>query len=145
MYIISGSIPSVTHSILISNFALGAWPACWLAKYMARQGRTTSVLQQTSCFHQFLSRCSTGSLETCTRNSVAKMYCPTSDITPKFQRKQSIPMQLVLLTKSNNGNTYIYINNLAICKALLSLTNCLLNFNTKTQLQYQNFNKQQTG
>ena len=55
----------------------------------ARQGRTTLVPQQTSCFHQFLSRCGMRSLETCTRNSIAKMYCsimsPTSQ---KFQINQ---------------------------------------------------------
>ena len=54
-----------------------------------RQGRTTLVPQETSCFHQFLSRCSTRSLETCTSNSIAKMYCsimsPTSH---KFQINQ---------------------------------------------------------
>ena len=34
MYIVKGSAPSVTqHGVLISNFALGAWPAYLPAKY----------------------------------------------------------------------------------------------------------------
>ena len=69
----------------------------------ARQvGQPQSYIpQQTSCFHQFLSRCGMRSLETCTCNSVAKTYCSIMSITSQnFQINQSIPMQLVLLTIS---------------------------------------------
>ena len=39
MYIVRGSAPSVMqNSVLISNCALGAWPACLPAKYKGKTG-----------------------------------------------------------------------------------------------------------
>ena len=126
---------SIVRGVLISNSALGAWPASLPAKY---EGTTTYT--KTSCFHQFLSRCCTRSLETRTHNSIAKTYCSIASPTSQFQINQSIPMRLVLLKKLNNGNIYIYINDSATCKALLSLTNCLLNVKTSKAKCNSNIN-----
>ena len=125
---------SIVRGVLISNSALGALPASLPAKYEG-----TMTYTKTSCFHQFLSRCSKRSLETCTCNSIAKMYCSITSLTSQFQINQSIPLQLVLL-KTQNGNIYIYINDSAICKALLSLTNCLLNVKTSKAKRNSNIN-----
>ena len=72
-----------------------------------RQGRTTLVPQQTNCFHQFLSRCSKRSLETCTRNSVAKMYCSITSPTPqKFQINQKCTHAISTAHISNRTVTF---------------------------------------
>ena len=108
MNFVSGSVPSVTHTVyylVISHFVLGQ--CAFRPSTKARQGRTTLVPQQTSCFHQFLSRCGTRSLETCTHNSVAKMYCsimsPTSQ---KFQINQKYTHAISTAHISNRTVTF---------------------------------------
>ena len=105
----------------------------------ARQGRTTSVLQQTSCFLQFLSRLAQGAwkhapvilLPRCT----ALLWAQPPKISDEPKHTHVVSTAHI---SNRTVNTYIYINNSAICKTLLSLTNCLLN--AKTSKPEHNFN-----
>ena len=59
------------------------------------------------------------------------LYCKHDH--PTFCTKPNMPMWLVLLKISMNCNTYICISDSATCKALFSLTNCLLNSKHQSQ------------